>query len=91
VFEDGRLIAMAGERMQAGNLREVSGVCTHPDFTGRGLARGLVEILVRRQLTRGQRPFLHVMQANARARALYARMGFAQHQPLAVRIVSRAP
>ena len=91
VFEDGRLITMAGERMQAGDLREVSGVCTHPDFTGRGLARGLVEILVRRQLTRGQRPFLHVMQANERARALYARMGFAQHQPLAVRIVSRAP
>ena len=91
VFEGARLIAMAGERMQAGDLREVSGVCTHPDSTGRGLARGLVEILVRRQLARGQTPFLHVMQANERARALYARMGFAHHQSLAVRVVARAP
>jgi len=91
VFEDSRVIAMAGERMQAGGLREVSGVCTHPGFTGRGLARGLVEILVRRQLARGQTPFLHVMQSNERARALYARMGFARHQSLAVRVVSRAP
>jgi ribosomal protein S18 acetylase RimI-like enzyme len=90
VFEGERLIAMAGERMEAGGLREISGVCTHPDFAGRGLARGLVEVLVRRQLARGQRPFLHVMQANERARALYARMGFAHHQPLAVRVVSRA-
>jgi len=37
-FEDGRLAAMAGERMHAGSLREVSGICTHPDFRGRGLA-----------------------------------------------------
>lgn len=91
VFEGGRLLAMAGERMHAGDLREVSGVCTHPDFTGRGLARSLVEILVRRQLARGQTPFLHVMQANERARALYARMGFAHRQQLALRVVSRAP
>jgi len=91
VFAGGRLIAMAGERMQAGDLREISGVCTHPDFAGRGLARGLVEVLVRRQLARAQRPFLHVMQANERARALYARMGFAHHQQLAMRVVSRAP
>jgi GNAT superfamily N-acetyltransferase len=90
VFEDGRLIAMAGERMQAGDLREISGVCTHPGFAGRGLARGLVEVLVRRQLARGQRPFLHVMQANERARALYARMGFALRREFTLRVVSRA-
>ena len=40
-FEDGRLVAMAGERMHAGTLREVSGVCTHPDRQRRGLARRL--------------------------------------------------
>ncbi len=41
VFDGPRLIAMAGERMSAGTLREISGVCTHPDFQGLGLARGL--------------------------------------------------
>jgi predicted GNAT family acetyltransferase len=31
---------MAGERMQAGTLREISGVCTHPDVQGAGSRRG---------------------------------------------------
>jgi predicted GNAT family acetyltransferase len=33
---DGRLAAMAGERMHLPGHTEVSGVCTHPDFRGRG-------------------------------------------------------
>ncbi|HYN39898.1 MAG TPA: GNAT family N-acetyltransferase, partial [Rhodospirillales bacterium] len=65
VFDAGRLVAMAGERMQAGALREVSGVCTHPDYQGRGYARRLVEKLVRVELARNQSPFLHVVQENA--------------------------
>ena len=88
-FEGERLAAMAGERMAAGTLREISGVCPHPDFRGRGLARRLMHKLVRRQLARGQLPFLHVMAGNDRARALYARMGFRHHGDIAVRIVSR--
>ena len=34
-----RLIAMAGTRFLLDGYREVSGVCTHPEFAGRGLAR----------------------------------------------------
>jgi predicted GNAT family acetyltransferase len=38
-----RLIAMAGERMKvSGGFDEVSAVCTHPEFQGRGYARALV-------------------------------------------------
>jgi hypothetical protein len=33
----GRLIAMAGERMKQPGYTELSGVCTHPDFRGKGL------------------------------------------------------
>lgn len=88
VLEDGRLVAMAGERMAAGALREVSAVCTHPAFQGRGLARRLVERLVRLQLQRGETPFLHVMHANAGARRIYERMGFRHYRELAVRVVS---
>ena len=88
-FENDRLIAMAGERMQAGILREVSGVCTHPDFQGRGLARRLMIKLVRRQLCRGEIPFLHVMSANATARRLYERLGFRNYHETVIRIVSR--
>lgn len=86
---DDRLIAMAGERMQASTLREISGVCTHPEHQGRGLARRLMLELVRRELRRGEQPFLHVMRDNATARGLYARMGFRDHQEVVVRVIAR--
>jgi len=88
-FESGRLIAMAGERMHAGNLREVSGVCTHPDFQGHGLARRLMIKLMLRQLRRGEIPFLHVMSVNATARRLYERLGFRNYHETVVRIIAR--
>jgi GNAT superfamily N-acetyltransferase len=89
LFEGASLIAMAGERMEAGPLREVSGICTHPASQGRGLARRLTTKLVRRQLLRGQRPFLHVMSKNTGARALYEKLGFAVYRETVVRIVER--
>lgn len=89
VFDEGRLVAMAGERMQAANLREVSGVCTHPDSQGQGYARRLMLKLIRRQLQRGLTPFLHVMRDNVHARGIYLRMGFRRRREMAVRVVSR--
>ena len=87
-FEGDQLVAMAGERLRAGAWREVSGVCTRPGFQGRGLARRLMLKLVRRQLQRGERPFLHVMRDNLGARRLYERMGFANHRETVVRVVA---
>jgi len=90
VFDAGRLVAMAGERLHAGTLHEVSGICTHPDAQGRGLARALTLAMVRRQLDRGELPFLHVMPDNSRARALYERIGFETEREVPLRVVSRA-
>jgi GNAT superfamily N-acetyltransferase len=90
-FDGPRLIAMAGERMHAGHFREVSGVCTHPDFQGRGLARQLMTRVMRRQLQRGQTPILHVMRENALPRALYQRMGFRDYLAVPLRIMRHAP
>ena len=90
-FEGPRLVAMAGERMHAGGLREVSGVCTHPEFQGRGLARRLMQLLLRRELQRGETPFLHVMCDNRAAHDLYERMGFVDWQQSVVRVLSRRP
>lgn len=87
-FEGERLIAMAGERMVAGSLREISGVCTHPDFQGRGLARRLMLKLIRRQAMRGETPFLHVMRSNEGAHRLYRRMGFRDYRESVVRVIS---
>lgn len=87
-FEGQRLVAMAGERMRAGILHEISGVCTHPDFQGRGFARRLMRKLIRRQMQRAETPFLHVMRTNDSAHGLYLRMGFRDHRESVVRVVS---
>ena len=89
VFAGEQLVAMAGERMVAGPLREISGVCTHPDFQGRGLARHLVEKLIRLEMQHNKIPFLHVRQDNDRARRIYEKMGFRHHQERVVQVVSR--
>jgi GNAT superfamily N-acetyltransferase len=87
-FEDGRLVAMAGERTTAGPYREISGVCTHPDHQGRGYAKRLMQKLILRQLARGEIPFLHVMSANQAAHDFYLRMGFRDYCETVVRVVT---
>lgn len=89
-FKDQTLVAMSGERMHAGQFHEVSGVCTHPDFQGKGLARRLMNIIISRQLARGETPFLHVMSHNHHAHELYLRMGFRDDCETPVRVLSRA-
>lgn len=76
VRENGKLIAMAGERLRMPGLTEVSAVCTHPEHRGRGYARELVSILVRQILQRDETPFLHVATANRGAIRVYESLGF---------------
>jgi len=89
VFDGAQLVAMAGERLHAGPYREVSGVCTHPDHQGRGLARRLSLKIVRLQMQRGQLPFLHVISSNTTAHALYEKMGFRDYKETVVRVVEK--
>ena len=88
-FDGGRLIAMAGERLCAGDLHEVSGICTHPDFQGRGLARKLTLKLVRLQMQRGMTSFLHVVSTNTPALTLYEKLGYRHHLETTVRVITR--
>jgi len=76
VFDGGKLVAMAGERLALHGLQEISGVCTHPDYAGRGHARRLTRALLSRHRRRGVRSFLHVSEGNTGARRLYDSMGF---------------
>ena len=89
VFVGDRLVAMAGERLGTSDYREISGVCTHPDFQSQGLARRLVRMLVRIELARGQTPFLHVLDYNHHARRIYERMGFRKREEIVFRLLSR--
>lgn len=86
---DGRLAAMAGERMHLPGHTEVSGVCTHPDFRGRGLARRLSAAVAVAIEARGERPFLHAWRSNQAAITLYESLGFALRTDVNVTVLAR--
>ncbi len=85
----GRLAAMAGERFRFPGYTEVSGVCTHPDFRGRGLARRLSAAVAAGIEARGERPFLHAWRTNHAAIALYRSLGFELRSEVNVAVLER--
>jgi len=86
----GRLAAMAGERMRFPGYTEVSGVCTHPDFRGRGLARRLSAAVMASIRERGDIPFLHAWKTNTAAIRLYENLGFEHRCDVHVVVVANA-
>lgn len=90
IKEGGRLAAMAGERLKLPGAAELSAVCTHPEHLGRGHAAALMSEIASRILARGERPFLHVLPENARAIALYERLGFKQSASFSYVLLRRA-
>jgi predicted GNAT family acetyltransferase len=76
VRDRGKLLAMAGERLKVSGYTEVSAVCTHPDHLGKGYAAKVMTEVMGLIRSRGEKPFLHVRSHNARAIALYERLGF---------------
>jgi predicted GNAT family acetyltransferase len=76
IRREGKLVAMAGERLKVPGYTEVSAVCTYPEHTGHGYARILMIEVMQRILERGETPLLHVREDNVRAIALYEHLGF---------------
>ncbi len=89
VFEGERLAAMTGQRCSLTGHTEVSAVCTHPDYRGRGLGAVLVTTVTRSILDRGIVPYLGVRQTNDVAIRLYERLGFTIRRTLQVVVVQR--
>jgi ribosomal protein S18 acetylase RimI-like enzyme len=76
IRRDGRLVAMAGERLRPPGWTEISAVCTDPEYRGQGLAAGLVRALVAGIRARGEQALLHAIASNTAAIRLYESMGF---------------
>ncbi|WP_353203672.1 GNAT family N-acetyltransferase [Sphingomonas sp.] len=88
VYEAGQLIAMAGQRMRPPGFTEVSAVCTHSDYQGRGLGRALMEAVIAPILAQGEAAFLHCYPDNP-ARGLYEALGFRYRATMTYTVLSR--
>jgi predicted GNAT family acetyltransferase len=89
VRREGRLAAMAGERLHLPGYTEVSAVCTHPEYLSQGLAANLIAAVVRQIYDRDEVPFLHVRPDNRRAIALYERLGFRERTRLLLLVLRK--
>lgn len=89
IFDGDRLVAMAGQRMYIPPYAEISAVCTHPDYAGRGYAAQLVQSQVKRITLKGEVPFLHVITSNTRAIGLYKSLGFVARRELLFYILKK--
>jgi ribosomal protein S18 acetylase RimI-like enzyme len=76
VRRDGKLIAMAGERLHPDGFTEISAVCVDEDHRRQGLASALVLDVAHAIRSRGDVPFLHVSATNLGAAAAYEKLGF---------------
>ncbi len=76
IFDNEKLVAMTGQRLHVQNFTEISAVCTHPDYTGKGYANSLLQHQLHLILQNNQQPFLHVREDNERAIEIYQRLGF---------------
>jgi ribosomal protein S18 acetylase RimI-like enzyme len=89
IFMDGRLAAMTGQRMHPVPYLEVSAVCTHPDFRGKGYAKALMLHVMKIILDNSFTPFLHVLTSNRGAIQLYESIGFHIRKKLFIDVIQR--
>jgi GNAT superfamily N-acetyltransferase len=76
IFQNGNLVAAAGERMKMDDFIEVSAIVTHPEHTGKGYAKQLTAHVVNKILDQHKVPYLHVAETNTGATILYTKLGF---------------
>ncbi len=89
--EDGRLLAMAGQRFHPTGYIEVSAVCTHPDAQRRGYGGALTRRVVDEIRALGREAILHTRHNNDNARRLYEAMGFEFRRQVDVVAARRLP
>lgn len=76
IVEKEKIVAMTGQRLHVENYTEISAVCTHPEYTGKGYAFELMKHQLQIIQEQNKQAFLHVREDNERAISLYKRLGF---------------
>lgn len=89
IRSQGKLVAMAGERLHLNGFTEVSAVCVDPLFRGQGLAESVVLAVVHQILKRKETPFLHVFSSNIPAIRLYQKLGFTLRKRFHLTVLQR--
>jgi ribosomal protein S18 acetylase RimI-like enzyme len=89
IISNGQLVSMAGQRLHSGNYVEISAVCTHPDHIGKGYARTLIDSQIRKIVSQGEIPYLHVRGDNTRAIEIYKEFGFETRSEMIIYILSK--
>jgi ribosomal protein S18 acetylase RimI-like enzyme len=89
IRRDGKLVAMAGERLHPSGWTEISAVCTDDTCRGQGLGTRLVGAVTAAIRARGEVPFLHVAGTNTAAIRLYEELGFHTRRATTFSVVGR--
>lgn len=89
IFDNGKLVAMAGQRLHPCPYAEISAVCTHPDFLKKGLASQLILSQVFRIRSSSEIPFLHVVAENVKAIKLYKDIGFVKRSDILIYVIEK--
>ncbi len=89
IVEGDKLLAIAGQRLHVKGYTEVSAVCTDPTHLGKGYASHLMSHACETIIQRGNIPFLHVKQDNARAIAKYEHLGFSIRSSFYFAVIKR--
>ena len=89
IFDEECLVAMAGQRLQLIGFTEISAVCTHPDYAGKGYAAALICDQIRMIQSASCTPFLHVYPENLNACRLYVKLGFKVRREMWVYVLEK--
>ena len=84
IFDEGRLVSMAGQRTRVPGFVEVSAVCTHPSARGKGYARTLMLAVMDDIRREGNTPYLHAWADNDSAIRIYRDLGYTHRHRLYV-------
>jgi ribosomal protein S18 acetylase RimI-like enzyme len=91
IRKNSELVAMGGERMKPEGYVEISGICTHPEYHGKGYGTAISGILTNAILEEGNTPFLHVFIQNQPAIKLYEKLGYATRKVIPVSAIMKQP